>query len=554
MSSSVFARCSQKYVPMPVIDLPDRQWPGRALSRAPIWLSTDLRDGNQSLMEPMSAARKLALFQLLCTLGFKEIEVGFPAASQVEFDFVRALIEQQHIPPEVTIQALTQARAPLIERTLVALTGARRAIVHLYIATSPQFRQTVFQMSRQSVLETALAAVRQVRAYAEAHPETEWLLEFSPETFNATEADFSLEICNAVTACWGISAARPVILNLPATVETHMPNRYADQIEWMHRRLAQREHVVLSVHPHNDRGTAVAAAELALLAGADRVEGCLFGQGERTGNVDLLTLALNCVTQGIDPGLDFSDLDTVIRSCTELTGIPVHPRHPYAGELVYTAFSGSHQDAIKKGFAAQIAGDPWQIPYLPIDPRDVGRSYAAVIRVNSQSGKGGIAYLLETAYGLALPRRLQIDFAQVVQRALDTAEREMDAATLWSLFKQTYCQTETPIALTDLRWQPEAAGMRVWLVRHQGSQHAPLQGQGNGHIAALIDALDEPMRLVSYEEHARGTGAEAEAVATISLRWDDDPTEWFGVGIDTDIVTASVQAVNAALNRYYTAR
>lgn len=549
MSVSIFADNPAKYAPLPVIDVPDRQWPSRSLVRAPIWLSTDLRDGNQALMEPMNAARKLRLFTLLCGVGFKEIEVGFPAASQVEFDFVRQLIDERLIPSDVTIQVLTQARPHLVERTLAALAGARRVIVHIYIATSPQFRETVFQMTRQSVIDTALAAVAQVRTHADTHPETEWVLEFSPETFNATEADFALEICNAVTAAWGANATQPVILNLPATVETHSPNRYADQIEWMHRRLARREHIVLSVHPHNDRGTAVAAAELAQLAGADRVEGCLFGQGERTGNVDLLTLALNLFTQGIDPQLDFSDLDTVVVTCTEVTGMPVHPRHPYAGELVYTAFSGSHQDAIKKGFAAQAEAHRWQIPYLPIDPRDVGRSYAAVIRVNSQSGKGGIAYLLEHAHGIKLPRRLQIDFAQVVQRVLDHAEQEMDADTLWALFTQTYQQVDAPIALSAVQWLPAESGVRVQLIRRRGDEHCTLHGEGNGHIAALINALGEPMTLLSYEEHARSAGATAEAVAIISLRWDNDPTEIFGVGIDTDIVTASVKAITAALNR-----
>lgn len=546
-----------KYVPLPVQDLPDRQWPSRSITQAPIWLSTDLRDGNQSLMEPMNAARKLRLFTLLCDIGFKEIEVGFPAASQVEFDFVRDLIDAQRIPTDVTIQALTPARAPLVARTLDALTGARRAIVHLYIATSPSFRDTVFQMTPRAVIDTALAAVAQVRAHAEAHPETEWQLEFSPETFNATEPEFALEICNAVTAAWGASAERPVILNLPATVETHSPNRYADQIEWMHRRLARREHIVLSVHPHNDRGTAVAAAELAVLAGADRIEGCLFGQGERTGNVDLLTLALNLYTQGIDPRLDFSDIDAITQTCTEVTGMPIHPRHPYAGELVYTAFSGSHQDAIKKGFAAQTPDAPWAIPYLPIDPRDVGRSYAAVIRVNSQSGKGGIAYLLESAYGLRLPRRLQIDFAQVVQRVLDTAEQELDAAALWALFQQTYGQTDTPMRLESVRWAPNEHGMQVALIRREHGRSDARSGQGNGHIAALIDALTdrsgEAITLLSYEEHARGTGAGAEAIATISLRRGTGHAECFGIGIDTDIVTASVKAIAAALNRAHSA-
>ncbi|MFN4063889.1 MAG: 2-isopropylmalate synthase, partial [Parazoarcus communis] len=389
-----------KYRPFAPIALADRQWPGKVIEKAPIWMSTDLRDGNQALFEPMNVERKMRMFRTVCDIGFKEIEVGFPSASQTDFDFVRHLIDGGHIPDDVTIEVLTQAREDLIRRTMDSVRGARRAIVHVYNATSPTFRDVVFGMSQPEVKALAVSAVRLIKEIAATQPETEIRLQYSPETFSATELEFAREVCDAVTAEWGATPDNKVILNLPATVEVATPNVYADQIEWMHRNLARRDSVILSLHPHNDRGTGVAAAELGIMAGADRVEGCLFGNGERTGNVDIVTLALNLYTQGVAPGLDFSDINAVARTVEYCNQLPIHPRHPYVGDLVFTAFSGSHQDAIKKGFAAQEAGAPWNIPYLPIDPADVGRSYDSVIRVNSQSGKGGIAYLLETEYGI----------------------------------------------------------------------------------------------------------------------------------------------------------
>ncbi len=400
-----------KYRAFPPIDLPDRTWPARRITAPPLWMSTDLRDGNQALFEPMNAERKLRMFQALVKIGFKEIEVAFPSASDTDFGFVRTLIEDGHIPDDVTIIVLTQAREHLIRRTLESLRGARRAVVHLYNATSPNFRETVFGLDQAGVLKIAVDGARLIRELAEQQPDTEWQFEYSPETFSGTELPFALEVCNAMVEEWQGSPARKVILNLPATVEMATPNIYADQIEWMHRHLDRRDSVVLSVHPHNDRGTAVAAAELAVMAGADRVEGCLFGHGERTGNVDLVTLALNLYSQDIDPGLDFSDLNAIVRIVEECTQLPVHPRHPYAGDLVFTAFSGSHQDAIKKGLSVQKADALWQVPYLPVDPADLGRTYDSIIRVNSQSGKGGIAWLLENHYGVVLPRRLQVEFS-----------------------------------------------------------------------------------------------------------------------------------------------
>ena len=450
----------RKYQAAAAIALHDRRWPDQAITRPPLWCSTDLRDGNQALIEPMDQARKLRMFETLVRIGFKEIEIAFPAASQVEFDFVRRLIDEDRIPADVTVQVLTQAREELIERTVASLRGARRAVVHLYNATAPLFRRVVFQKDRAGVLAIATRATAQIRDLAAANPGTSWGFEYSPETFSATELDFAKEICDAVAETWDARPARKAILNLPATVERSTPNIYADQIEWMHRNLARRDSIVLSVHPHNDRGTAVAAAELAVMAGADRVEGCLFGSGERTGNVDLVTLALNLYTQGVAPGLDLSDIDGIRAVAEHCTQLPVHPRHPYAGDLVYTSFSGSHQDAIKKGFAARAAGPqdgPWEMPYLPIDPADLGRSYDAVIRVNGQSGKGGIAYLLSAGYGLELPRRLQIEFARVVQDRADTAGGELTAADLFALLRDTYVREEA----TPARALPLGPGLRL---------------------------------------------------------------------------------------------
>ncbi|MDE2625012.1 MAG: 2-isopropylmalate synthase [Betaproteobacteria bacterium] len=546
---------AHKYSPFPAVHLPDRQWPGRTITRPPIWMSTDLRDGNQALFEPMNAERKLRLFRTLCAVGFKEIEVAFPSASQTDFDFVRLLIEGGHVPQDVTIEVLTQAREHLIRRTMDSLRGARRAIVHVYNATSRPFRDIVFGMSRAEVMEMAVSSVRLIRALAEAQPRTEWVLEYSPETFSATELDFALEICDAVTDAWGAAPDRPVILNLPATVEVATPNVFADQVEWMHRHLARRDSVILSVHPHNDRGTAVAAAELAVMAGADRVEGCLFGNGERTGNVDVVTLALNLYTQGISPGLDFSDINAVARTAEYCTQLPIHPRHPYVGDLVFTAFSGSHQDAIKKGFAVQQPDAPWNVPYLPIDPADVGRSYDSVIRVNSQSGKGGVAYLLEAEYGVVLPRRLQVEFSSAVQRHTDAHGGEMNAAEIWALFCREYLETGEPVRYVEhhLFEHGQAQGIRL-TVESGGVTHL-LTGEGNGPIDAAVHALRTlgiEVQVRSYEERSLGRsqeGGNAQACAIMEVTRPGSGVECHGVGLDPNIVTASVKALVSGVNR-----
>jgi 2-isopropylmalate synthase len=544
-----------KYRPFPPVALTDRQWPSRTITQPPIWMSTDLRDGNQALFEPMNAERKLRMFHTLCDIGFKEIEVAFPSASQTDFDFVRELIEGQHIPADVTIEVLTQAREHLIHRTMESLHGARRAIVHVYNATSQPFRDTVFHMSKADVLGMAVSAVDLIKQLAEEQPETEWVLEYSPETFSATELEFARDVCDAVTATWGATPNRPVIINLPATVEMSTPNVYADQIEWMHRELARRDSVILSVHPHNDRGTAVAATELALLAGADRVEGCLFGSGERTGNVDIVTLALNLYTQGIAPGLDFSDINAVARTAEQCTQLPIHPRHPYVGDLVFTAFSGSHQDAIKKGFAAQSADAHWNVPYLPIDPADVGRSYDSVIRVNSQSGKGGIAYLLESAYGIVMPRRLQVEFSSVVKDHTDQQGCEVNASDIWGIFAATYLETATPVRYCEhhLFEHGNAQGIRLQ-VEVDGMTHL-LTGEGNGPIDAAVHALQRAgmaVQVRSYEERSIGASTEAgdaQACAFIELRQAGGNSEYYGVGIDGNIITASIKALVSGVNR-----
>lgn len=551
-----------KYRPFPPVSLPDRQWPNRTLDRAPIWMSTDLRDGNQALFEPMNVEKKMRLFRTLCAIGFKEIEVAFPSASQTDFDFVRNLVEGGHIPADVTIEVLTQAREHLIRRTMEAVRGARRVIVHVYNATSEPFRAKVFGMSRAEVTDMAVQAVRLIRQLAAEQPETEFVLQYSPETFSATELDFAREVCDAVTAAWGATPQDKVILNLPATVEMASPNVYADQIEWMHRHLARRDSVLISLHPHNDRGTAVAAAELGLMAGADRVEGCLFGNGERTGNVDLVTLALNLYTQGVAPGLDFSDINAVARTYEHCTQLPIHPRHPYVGDLVFTAFSGSHQDAIKKGFAAQQGQPVWDMPYLPVDPADVGRSYDSVIRVNSQSGKGGIAYLLETEYGVAMPRRLQVEFSAEVQRHTDAHGGEMSAADIWALFARTYLESAAPLRYVEhhLFEHGRMQGIRL-AVELDGVPHL-LSGEGNGPIDAAVHALRGigiDVQVRSYEERAMapsGEAGEAVACAFLELARHGDGTEprgkrieRFGVGIDANIVTASLKAIVSGANR-----
>ena len=549
-----------KYTPFPPVNLPDRQWPNRVIASPPVWMSTDLRDGNQALFEPMNVDRKLRMFKMLCDIGLKEIEVAFPSASETEFTFVRRLIEEKRIPNDVTIEVLTQAREHLIRRTFESLKGARRAVVHVYNATSKPFRDIVFNMSKPEVIALAVDAVKLIRQLAAEMPETEIQLQYSPETFTGTELDFALEVCDAVTAAWGATPQNKVILNLPTTVELATPNIYADQIEWMHRHLARRDSVLISLHPHNDRGTAVAAAEMGLMAGADRVEGCLFGNGERTGNVDLVTLSLNMYSQGVSSGLDFSDINAVAREFEDCTQLPIHPRHPYVGDLVFTAFSGSHQDAIKKGFAAQKANTPdqdhtpWNVPYLPIDPADLGRSYDSVIRVNSQSGKGGIAYLLETGYGIVMPRRLQVEFAGVVQHETDTSGREMSANDIWQLFSRTYLEAAEPVKYVEhhLFEHGKAQGIRL-TVDIGGTTHL-LTGDGNGPIDAAVHALRTigvAVQVRSYEERsmsASGDGGDAKATAFMELARPGE-RDCYGVGIDSNIVTASIKALISGVNR-----
>ena len=543
---------STKYVAFPPVKLEDRQWPSRTITRAPAWMSTDLRDGNQALFEPMNGERKMRLFKTLCAAGFKEIEVAFPSASQTDFDFVRKLIEEKHIPDDVSIEVLAPAREALIRRTIESLAGARRAIVHIYNATSKPFREIVFGMSRAEVVRMAVDAVKLVRELTDARPETEWVLEYSPETFTATELDFALEVCNAVTEAWGATPERKIILNLPTTVEVATPNIYADLIEWMHRHLAKRDSILISLHPHNDRGTAVAAAELGLMAGAARVEGCLCGNGERTGNVHLVTLALNLYTQGVHPGLDFSDINAVARCYEHCTQLPIHPRHPYVGDLVFTAFSGSHQDAIKKGFAVQQPEAHWNMPYLPIDPADLGRAYDSVIRINSQSGKGGIAYLLETEYGIVMPRRLQVEFSGIVQRHTDAHGGEIDAASIWTLFSGAYLETAAPLAYLEHQLFDADGKQGVRLsVRHQGEIRT-LDGVGNGPIDAAVHAISQlgiPLHVRSYEERSMGKGEDARACAFVEVAQNGGDRECYGIGIDANIVTASLRALVSGVNR-----
>ncbi|MEK8088356.1 2-isopropylmalate synthase [Thermithiobacillus plumbiphilus] len=544
---------SQKYQPFPPIHLPDRTWPSRVIDQAPQWCSVDLRDGNQALVEPMDLARKQRMFDTLVAMGFKEIEVGFPAASQTEFDFVRGLIEQDRIPSDVTIQVLTQAREPLIRRTLEALRGARRAIVHLYNSTSPLQRRVVFGLDRAGVVDIAVRGAALIKSLAAEQPETEWVLEYSPESFSSTELDFSLEICEAVMDVWQPTPARKIILNLPTTVEVATPNVFADQVEWFRRQLRQRECVILSVHPHNDRGTAVASAELALMAGADRVEGTLFGNGERTGNVCLVTLALNLRTQGIESGLDIRDIDALVATAEHCNQLPVHPRHPYAGELVYTAFSGSHQDAIRKGLAARDPAGFWEVPYLPLDPADVGRSYEAIIRVNSQSGKGGIAYLLERDYGVKLPRALQAEFSQIIQQITDATGKSLSAEEIWAVFQDTYLNGRQSYELLEFQEQADrAAGTLIEAVISVDGIEQRVTGQGGGPLAAFLQALNRHARtdycIRDYQEHALGKGSDALAMAYVAL---EDPAGVvrYGAGRHQSITRASLQALLAALNR-----
>jgi 2-isopropylmalate synthase len=544
-------RPSDKYRPFAPIPIENRTWPSRTITKAPAWCSVDLRDGNQALIEPMDAARKLRLFEQLVRIGFKEIEIGFPAASQTDFSFVRQLIEERLIPSDVTVQVLTQARADLIERTFESLRGVLRAVVHLYNSTSTTQRRVVFRLDRAGIVDIAVRAARLVKECAAKQPETQWTFQYSPESFTGTEPDFAVEICDAVTQVWQPTAARKVILNLPSTVEMATPNIYADQIELFIRNVARRDSVIISVHPHNDRGTSVAAAELAVMAGAERVEGTLFGNGERTGNVDIVTLALNLYTQGVDPRLDFSNINPIARCAEECARLPIHPRHPYVGDLVFTAFSGSHQDAIKKGLAALEPGGVWDVPYLPIDPSDLGRSYESIIRVNSQSGKGGVAFLLERDYQLVLPRRLQIEFSRVVQEAADASGSELTAPDLWALFEAEYLSPEG--LFTYLSHQLVTSGdgndrERIVLRLAENGREIALQGSGAGPIDAAIHALGLPIDVAGFDEHSCGTGSDAHAVAYVELSVPGGGS-LFGVGRHPNIVTASLLAVLSAVNR-----
>ncbi len=536
--------------------MPDRRWPARVIDRAPLWCSVDLRDGNQALVEPMGPERKRRMFDLLVKLGFKEIEVGFPAASETDFAFVRELIEKNLVPGDVTIQVLTQARAELIERSFESIRGARRAIMHLYNSTSTLQRRVVFGLDKPGIVDIAVNAARRIRDLAAGMPETEIVYQYSPESFTGTELDFAVEICEAVMDVWRPTPEKKVILNLPATVEMATPNVYADQIEWFGRNIRDRDSIVLSLHPHNDRGTGVAAAELGVMAGADRVEGTLFGNGERTGNVDVMTLALNLFSQGIDPGLVITDIDEIVRTVEHCNQLPVHPRHPYAGELVYTAFSGSHQDAIKKGFEALAKRNDalWEVPYLPIDPKDLGRSYEAVIRVNSQSGKGGVAYLLKEDHGLDLPRGLQIEFSKLVQEVTDRTGKELTSADIWSLFQDAYLG-EGGIVLADYNLFPEPGApnqRRIAATVTVDGVERRIEGVGNGPIAAFVDALRREcgieLTVADYREHAIGAGADAQATAYVQIR-DGGDTTLHGVGIDGNIITASLKAVASAATR-----
>ncbi len=549
-----------RYRPYPLIDLPDRSWPSRRIEAAPLWCSVDLRDGNQALIDPMTPARKRRMFDLLVRLGYKEIEVGFPSASQTDFDFVRQLVEEDLIPDDVTIQVLTQARDHLIERTFSSIEGAPRAIMHLYNSTSALQRRVVFGLDRDGITSIAVDAAQRCLKLAESLGDTEVRFEYSPESYTGTELEYAVEVCAAVLDVWQPTPDWPAIVNLPATVEMATPNVYADSIEWMHRNLPRRDAVVLSLHPHNDRGTAIAAAELGVMAGADRIEGTLFGNGERTGNVDLVTLGMNLFSQGIDPMIDFSDIDDIRRTVEYCNQLPVHERHPYGGDLVFTAFSGSHQDAIKKGLEAlereaAAVGVPvrqhqWEVPYLPIDPKDVGRSYEAVIRVNSQSGKGGVAYLMKTEHALDLPRRLQIEFSQVIQRVTDADGGEVTPEQMWSVFATEYLQARTPLALVGHESTTDDGEVEVRArVRMDGAERT-VQGRGNGPIAAFVSALagmGHEIRVLDYAEHALSSGGDARAAAYLEVTV-GDRTLW-GVGIDANIVTASLRAVLSAVNR-----
>jgi 2-isopropylmalate synthase len=542
-----------KYRAFTPIVLPDRQWPSRTITKAPIWCSVDLRDGNQALVEPMGPERKRRMFDTLVKLGFKEIEVGFPAASQTDFDFVRQLIDEDLIPEDVTIQVLTQSRQELIERTFESVRGSRRAIIHLYNSTSELQRRVVFGLDRKGIIDIAVTGAKIVRDLIATVPETEIVHEYSPESFTGTEMDFAVEVCDAVLDVWKPTAEKRAILNLPATVEMSTPNIYADQIEWFARNMPGRERYILSLHPHNDRGTGVAAAELGVMAGADRVEGTLFGNGERTGNVDLVNLTMNLMTQGVDPEITITDIDQLVETVEYCNQLPVHPRHPYAGELVFTAFSGSHQDAIKKGFDAleKRNDELWEVPYLPIDPKDLGRTYEAVIRVNSQSGKGGVAYLLKTDHGIDLPRALQVEFSKIVQQWTDKTGKEVTSADIWRMFQETYLAQDR-LNLEESRILPDREGRIISATLSVNGKTRVIEGKGNGPIDAYVDALKTSgiaaIEVLDYREHAIGAGANAQAAAYVEAKTADGRT-LFGVGLDRSIVDASLRAVTSAAAR-----
>jgi 2-isopropylmalate synthase len=543
----------RKYQAYAPIQLRDRTWPDRVLTSAPRWCSVDLRDGNQALIEPMNVAQKLQLFEQLVKVGFKEIEIGFPAASQPDFDFVRRLIDGKLIPHDVTVQVLTQAREELIARSFDALRGAKRAIMHLYNSTSTVQREQVFELDRAGIKAIAVQGAQWVKSYAARSPHTEWVFEYSPESFTGTELDFAVEVCDAVVEVWQPTAAQPCILNLPSTVEMATPNVYADQIEWFCRKVKQRDAVIISLHTHNDRGCAVAAAELATMAGAQRVEGTLLGNGERTGNMDIVTMGMNLYSQGIDPQLDFSRMDEIIRCVKECTQLPVHPRHPYAGELVFTAFSGSHQDAIKKCLAKRDESAPWDVAYLPIDPADLGRSYQEVIRINSQSGKGGIAYVLEQNQGYQLPRWLQIDFSAVVQKYAEDSASEVEPHKIVELFEQHYLQAPSPYELMGYQATREHGEDRLTANLRDDGKAVSLQGRASGVVGAFVDGLErhcgKKLVLVEYSEHSMSSvaGAGAEAVAYVQLNLDGQ--RYCGVGRSSDIVEASLRAILGAVNQ-----
>lgn len=544
----------EKYRPYPTVDLPDRRWPSQAIVKAPIWCSVDLRDGNQALVVPMNVYEKMEIFRLLVDMGFKEIEIGFPSASQVEFDFVRALIEKDMIPADVTIQVLTQAREHLIKRTFESLRGARSAVVHMYNSTSELQRRVVFRMSKNDIVDIAVKGARLIKEEAGRMEETEIIYEYTPESFTGTEPEFAIEICEAVMDVWQPKADRKVILNLPSTVEMSTPNVYADRIEWFCRKIKNREDVIISVHPHNDRGTGVAAAELAVMAGAERVEGTLFGNGERTGNADILTLAMNLYSQGTDPMLDISDMKRIIDLYERCMKIPVHPRHPYAGELVYTAFSGSHQDAINKGMKAYMEDnlDHWEIPYLPLDPTDIGMSYESIIRINSQSGKGGVAYVMEKEHGFVLPKPMHQEFSRVIQSISERTGKEVLPVAVFEAFEKEYLKPASPLKLISCRVTESEAGVDVKAVVMIDGVEKELSGTGNGPIDAFTHALKNDLsmrfKLASFSEHALGKGSDSKAAAYIQIE-DSEGKCLFGAGVDTNIDIASFKAILSALNR-----